>query len=194
MSTPDENLEEPPLDPAIEARDMSRRGFFSFLCYAFGGVAAAAIALPLTAFVVAPLWEQSPVVWRDVGRVDDFKVGTTTEVRYEDATSLPWAGVSAMTASWLRRDSDDKFTAFSVNCTHLGCPVRWLPQANLFMCPCHGGVYYHTGQVAAGPPPHPLPRYECQVVVKDFTMPSGEVLKDQRVVQVQASAVPITTV
>jgi menaquinol-cytochrome c reductase iron-sulfur subunit len=24
--------------------------------------------------------------------------------------------------------------AFSINCTHLGCPVRWLPDANLFMC------------------------------------------------------------
>jgi menaquinol-cytochrome c reductase iron-sulfur subunit len=53
--------------------------------------------------------------------------------------------------------------AFTVNCAHLGCPVRWLPDARLFMCPCHGGVYYEDGRVAAGPPPHPLERYPVRV-------------------------------
>jgi len=31
------------------------------------------------------------------------------------------------------------------------------------MCPCHGGVYYENGDVAAGPPPHPLSRYAVRV-------------------------------
>ena len=31
------------------------------------------------------------------------------------------------------------------------------------MCPCHGGVYYEDGSVAAGPPPHPLSRYPVRV-------------------------------
>ena len=31
------------------------------------------------------------------------------------------------------------------------------------MCPCHGGVYYEDGRVAAGPPPHPLTRYPVRV-------------------------------
>jgi menaquinol-cytochrome c reductase iron-sulfur subunit len=31
------------------------------------------------------------------------------------------------------------------------------------MCPCHGGVYYQDGTVAAGPPPLPLPRYQVRV-------------------------------
>ena len=56
--------------------------------------------------------------------------------------------------------SDDEFVAFSVNCAHLGCPVRWLREAHLFMCPCHGGVYYEDGRVAAGPAApsaHPVP-------------------------------------
>ncbi|MEJ2637255.1 MAG: Rieske 2Fe-2S domain-containing protein, partial [Calditrichia bacterium] len=65
---------------------------------------------------------------------------------------------------WLRRDSELVFIAFSIDCTHLGCPVRWLPEANLFMCPCHGGVYYKDGSVAAGPPPESLRRYPVRVV------------------------------
>lgn len=169
----------------LEAKDVSRRGFFAFLCYAMGSVAAATIAIPLSGFVVAPLWETSPEVWRDVGTVDNFKIGTTSEVDFEDATSLPWAGVSAKTGAWLRREGEDQFTAFAVNCTHLGCPVRWLPEANLFMCPCHGGVYYDNGEVAAGPPPRPLQKYRTQVVTNE---------RGERVVQVLASPIPITTV
>ena len=58
---------------------------------------------------------------------------------------------------------DGQFVAFAVNCTHLGCPVRWLQQAELFMCPCHGGVYYKDGTVAAGPPPRPLTKYPVRI-------------------------------
>ena len=55
------------------------------------------------------------------------------------------------------------FTAFAVNCTHLACPVNWQAQAEIFLCPCHGGVFYGDGRVAAGPPPRPLPRYDVRV-------------------------------
>ena len=47
------------------------------------------------------------------------------------------------------------------------------------MCPCHGGVYYSDGKVAAGPPPLPLFRYEVRVT-------NGEV-------QMKQAIVPIST-
>jgi menaquinol-cytochrome c reductase iron-sulfur subunit len=84
-----------------------------------------------------------------------------------DTSPLPWAGVTAKTAAWLRRVSADRFVAFAVNCAHLGCPVRWLPDAQLFMCPCHGGVYYADGTVAAGPPPHSLAQYATRITGDD---------------------------
>ena len=83
----------------------------------------------------------------------------TVKVDFPDSSPLPWAGVVARTAAWLRREPDGTFVAFTVNCTHLGCPVRWLPDAGLFMCPCHGGVYYANGDRASGPPPRGL--YPC---------------------------------
>ena len=64
---------------------------------------------------------------------------------------------------WVRRIADDRFQVFAINCTHLGCPVRWFPESGLFMCPCHGGVYYEDGQHASGPPPRRLYEYEYKI-------------------------------
>ncbi|MGH9742715.1 MAG: ubiquinol-cytochrome c reductase iron-sulfur subunit [Candidatus Acidiferrum sp.] len=72
-------------------------------------------------------------------------------------------GLSSKTAAWLNRQGKDQFVAFSANCSHLGCPVRWEPQAKLFMCPCHGGVYYKNGSVAAGPPPKGLTQFPVRI-------------------------------
>jgi menaquinol-cytochrome c reductase iron-sulfur subunit len=159
---------------------LSRRQFLARLSVGLGALAAAAASVPIIGFIVSPFVRQPPETWRAVGAVDNFKVGQTVQVSFLDASPLPWAGVTANTAAWLRRNSEQEFTAFSVNCTHLGCPVRWLPDAELFMCPCHGGVYYQDGAVAAGPPPLPLPQYPVRVQ-------NGQV-------EIRTSPIPITTV
>lgn len=137
------------------------------------------MAVPIVGFVVAPLFRKVPDEWIPVGKIDDFEIGKTVDVQIADPSPLPWAGITAKSAAWLRRESADEFIAFSVNCTHLGCPVRWLAEAELFMCPCHGGIYYKDGTVAAGPPPKPLYRFEVRVL-------NGSV-------QIKAAPVPITT-
>ena len=91
------------------------------------------------------------------------KIGETVQVAIEDPSPLPWAGQTTKTAVWLRRDGPAAFTAFAVNCTHLACPVNWRQDAELFLCPCHGGTYYASGDVAAGPPPYALNRYPVRV-------------------------------
>ena len=82
--------------------------------------------------------------------------------------------MTARASAWVRRESENQFTAFAINCTHLGCPVRWLQDANLFMCPCHGGVFYGDGRVAAGPPPHELFRYDTRVRNDQLELLVGE--------------------
>jgi menaquinol-cytochrome c reductase iron-sulfur subunit len=114
-----------------------------------------------------------------LGKPDDFQIGKTVAVTVTDPSSLPWAGVTAKSGVWLRRVSEDSFIAFSANCTHLGCPVRWLEGADLFMCPCHGGVYYSDGKVAAGPR-----RFRCFATM--YSVANGEV-------QMKQAIVPIST-
>lgn len=165
----------------IESQEeISRRKFFEKLSLALGGLCAAVIGLPLIGFIFAPLFRKPPgEKWIAIGKPNDFQIGKTVAVTVVDPSPLPWAGVTAKSAVWLRRESENNFIAFSVNCTHLGCPVRWLEGAQLFMCPCHGGVYYSDGNVAAGPPPRPLFRYDVRVQ-------NGEV-------QMKEAVVPIVT-
>jgi menaquinol-cytochrome c reductase iron-sulfur subunit len=154
-----------PIKPCREptAEEISRRKFLETLSIALVAVGGAIVTLPLMGFIFAPLLRKEPDVWRTVGAIGDFKVGETSAVDFLDSSPLPWAGMTAKTAAWLRRTSDQEFIAFAINCSHLGCPVRWQPSARLFMCPCHGGVYYEDGSVAAGPPPAPLERYPVRV-------------------------------
>ena len=140
---------------------VDRRRFLAAVSIAAGSVAALIVAAPSITFLLG--LRKSPYVWRAVGRADQFRSGTTVMVAFLDPSPLPWAGVTARTAAWLRRFGNDDFTAFSINCTHLGCPVHWLQDADLFMCPCHGGVFYNDGTVASGPPPKPLIRYPVRV-------------------------------
>ncbi len=159
-------------------QQISRRQFLSRMSIVLGSIGAAAAGIPVIGFIFEPLLRKPPEVWRTVGLLSDFAVGQTVKVVFEDASPLPWSGVTAKTAAWLRRESDDKFTAYAINCTHLGCPVNWLPKATLFMCPCHGGVFYKDGSVAAGPPPKPLQTYPVRISADK--------------VQIQPSPIPIT--
>jgi menaquinol-cytochrome c reductase iron-sulfur subunit len=158
-----ENSTEHSLTGAESPEILSRRRFLEKLSIALGGFCAAVVGLPLIGFVIAPLFRKVPEQWTVLGKVGDFQIGKTVSVNVLDTSPLPWAGITARNAVWLRRESENSFIAFSANCTHLGCPVRWMEGASLFLCPCHGGVYYTDGSVAAGPPPRPLFRYDVRI-------------------------------
>lgn len=145
------------------AAEADRRGFLRLVTMAAGGVAALAASVPFLGVILEPLRRRDAEIWRDVGPVDEFAVGATTRVTYPDPDPDPWSGVTVRNAAWLRREAADRFTAFSVFCTHTGCPVRWLPDAELFLCPCHGGAFDRGGGVASGPPPRPLDRPPVRV-------------------------------
>jgi menaquinol-cytochrome c reductase iron-sulfur subunit len=142
---------------------VSRRRFLSRLSIGLSALAGGVVGVPIVAYLLSPLINKAPNPWQVVGTVDQFKVGETVQVALQDPSPLAWAGQTARTAAWLRRTGATSFAAFAVNCTHLGCPVNWRPGSKLFLCPCHGGVYYADGTVAGGPPPHALFHYDARV-------------------------------
>ncbi|MBS1605337.1 MAG: Rieske 2Fe-2S domain-containing protein, partial [Bacteroidetes bacterium] len=128
--------------------DEGRRKFLIKLALGMAGISAIAASVPVLASFFAPLLERPSGTWRPVADLEGFDPGSTRLVRFENSDAEAWSGKTARTAAWLRRNGDNSFTAFSANCTHLGCPIRWETEAHLFMCPCHGGAYYPDGTVA----------------------------------------------
>jgi menaquinol-cytochrome c reductase iron-sulfur subunit len=148
---------------ATQVDDPARRLFLTKVSLGLSGLIGLAIAPPVAAALLEPLLDRPPSQWRDVGALSDFEISETVLVAFDNSTTIAWSGKSGRTGAWLRRIDESRFEAFTLNCAHLGCPVRWEKQAELFLCPCHGGVYYKDGSVAGGPPPHGLARYQVKV-------------------------------
>lgn len=158
----------------------SRRKFLVRLSLIMGAIPTTLVAVPILSALLGPLLQRQKQEWRRVAGLNEIAIGETKLVTYMDDNPLPWAGVTAKSAAWLRRETKDKFEAFSANCSHLGCPVRWVEKAELFMCPCHGGVYNKDGTVASGPPPRPLTKLEIRVNKND--------------VEIMTAPIPITPI
>jgi menaquinol-cytochrome c reductase iron-sulfur subunit len=142
--------------------ESGRRRFLGRLSLAIAGLAGIGAAIPFVAYFIRPARPAEPV-WRDVGPVADFPAGITRKVVYPDPDPDPWGGMAVRNAAWLRRERDGSMVGFSIYCTHTGCPVNWVADAELFLCPCHGGIFDRQGQVTAGPPPRPLDRAQVRV-------------------------------
>jgi Rieske Fe-S protein len=147
---------------------MTRRGAFMVGGQALGGVAAAAVLLPVVGFSVAPILETPEETWVGVGSPDEFSVDSYKAVIRTERSGIGEAG---KTTVYVRAASEDlgedpnetPFIAISTRCAHLGCPVRFFEAAGTFICPCHGGVYDFEGKVIGGPPVRPLDRFQTRV-------------------------------
>jgi menaquinol-cytochrome c reductase iron-sulfur subunit len=142
----------------------SRRAFLFKLGIALNALAATMLAIPVIGYVFSSFRSKGPYQsWILLGQVEGFPENQTRLATYRNPFTRPWDGATADIPCWVRRLSGEKFQVFAINCTHLGCPVRWFPQSHLFMCPCHGGAYYDDGARASGPPPRGLFEYKYKI-------------------------------
>jgi menaquinol-cytochrome c reductase iron-sulfur subunit len=143
--------------------ETSRRNFLIKIGAALNAIAAVLLTVPIVGYLMGALRTRKEQAWITLGPVADFPVGQTRLAKYVNPFTVPWDGETGNVPCWVRRVAADKFQIFAINCTHLGCPVRWFPESGLFMCPCHGGVYYADGEHASGPPPRRLYEYEYKI-------------------------------
>ena len=151
----------------------SRRDFLLKLGIGLNIVAGAMISIPLIGYVMSSFVKILPPQWTLLGALDKFPEGTTRLATFENAYKRPWDGEAAVIPCWVRRVSGEEFQVFAINCTHLGCPVRWFEESKLFMCPCHGGIFYEDGEHAAGPPPRALYTYKYKVENNELFIAAG---------------------
>ncbi len=142
-----------------------RRVFFRWLTCGLGAVATLLLAIPFAGYLLGT--RKRSGLWVPLGSIDDFALDQTRLVTFDNPIRQPWDGQAAHIGVYVRRHGSEKdeFLVLAANCAHLGCPVSWFPQSGLFMCPCHGGVYYASGERASGPPPRGL--FHCVWRVRD---------------------------
>ena len=153
---------------------MSRRGFLFAFGVAVNAIAAALFAVPIVGYLLAPVRRLAQQAWISLGPVSQFPEHQTRLAEYRNPFVQPWDGETANVPCWVRRLAGDTFQVFAINCAHLGCPVRWFAESGLFMCPCHGGVYYADGSRASGPPPRGLFEYMYKVEGGQLWVRGGE--------------------
>lgn len=148
----------------LHEENVTRRTFLMKVGFAMNGLVAILIATPVVRYLLGPVRKKDAYhSWVELGSIDNFRDGETTLVTYRNPFTSSWDGETANVAAYVRRESADKFTVFAINCAHLGCPVRWFSESQLFMCPCHGGVYYSDGSRASGPPERGLFTYDSKI-------------------------------
>ena len=147
-----------------QATRLSRRWFLLGFGAFFNGVVGSMLLVPIVRYLLSRVKLDSAYKsWVSLGEVDKFPVGETRLSTFVNPFRHEWDGETAGVACYVRRTAADKFQVFAVNCAHLGCPVRWFPQSQLFMCPCHGGAYYADGERASGPPERGLFTYDYKI-------------------------------
>ena len=157
--------------------DLGRRDLFMKIGIFLNGIVGMILAVPVVRYLLSPVAHErsgSYDSWVSLGNLGKFPSGQTRLATYRNPTVSPTDGDTADIACWVRNVDGQNFQVFAINCAHLGCPVRWFPQSSLFMCPCHGGVYYQDGARASGPPERGLFEYHYKVENGNLLIESGE--------------------
>ena len=153
-------------EPQATAKKVSRRQMLITFGVALNAVAGVLFAIPVVGYIFGPSRRKEmkkELAWVTLGSLTQFPEGETRLATYRNPFVRPWDGDTGNIPCWVRRISADKFQVFAINCTHLGCPVRWFQESRLFMCPCHGGAFYEDGSHASGPPPRGLFEYQHKI-------------------------------
>lgn len=130
---------------------VSRRDFAKFL------------VLTSFAFVVGQAW----IVFQNFARrrrglPPVRKIAALEAVPVGDAMTFAYPGPGDRCL--LVRTAQDRFVAYSQQCTHLSCAVVPRVADNCLHCPCHNGFFdLPTGNPTAGPPRRPLPRITLEI-------------------------------
>ena len=159
----------------LHEEKVSRRTFMMNVGIALNALVALAIATPVVGYVLGPvLRRREYLAWVPVGNVSDFPVGETKLISFQNPFTEAWDGATAKIPAYVRHSAANEFTVFAINCAHLNCPVRWFSESQLFMCPCHGGVYYADGSRASGPPERGLFKYPLKVENGKLLIEAGQ--------------------
>ncbi|MGD2156306.1 MAG: ubiquinol-cytochrome c reductase iron-sulfur subunit [Anaerolineales bacterium] len=141
----------------------TRRDFLGFMTWAIGGLIGLAMGIPAIAYIIGPaLRRDEQQDWLRLGSTSKVELGTPTLFKARVQRQTGWIVNEEEINVYVLTDNGRDFIAMSNVCTHLGCRVRWIEDQSQFFCPCHNAAFEKNGDVASGPPPRPLDRFEIK--------------------------------
>jgi arsenite oxidase small subunit len=151
-------MSEPQERDVVNDLPVSRRRFLGISCTTLSGGIVAGIAPTITTVAAQALQSENyPVV--DVAALDGLKEDTPLPFTYPDAKS-PAVLVRLRQPAAGGIGPNNTVVAYSILCTHKGCPVAYRPERKLLICPCHWSSFDPTkgGQIVIGQGSQALPQ------------------------------------
>lgn len=147
-----------------EPEQIDRRGFMSVATWSIGGLISLMMGIPAIAYILGPaLSKEKNQTWLRLGSIHKVELGTPTLFKVSLTRETGWLIEEDKIGVYVLSENGRDFIAMSNICTHLGCRVRWIADQQIFLSPCHNGMFDKEGKVISGPPPRPLDRYEVKV-------------------------------
>lgn len=143
---------------------MSRREFVTIFVGFLGTVMAVVVGLPSIGYIFSPaLKKQKTDAWVSLGPLESYPIGVPTLFNFTRTRVNGWEKTVNSFGVYVLRETEEKTATYSNWCTHLSCRVTWHEDEELYVCPCHDGLFNINGEAVSGPPPRPLLQYENKV-------------------------------
>jgi menaquinol-cytochrome c reductase iron-sulfur subunit len=151
---------QPDFDKPIEPE---RRGVLVKCIYTLSALMTGTLAASVGTYLGGTPRAADENAWSDAGEIANLRAGAPREISFERIRMDGWKETTEKATAWVVLDNQDRLTAFSPLCPHLGCAYRWEAQKELFVCPCHGSEFKEDGAVLKGPAGRQLDRYVTKV-------------------------------
>lgn len=144
--------------------EVGRRHFLTGIIGVVAGAVATLVGLPAIGYVVSPsLKKQNQSQWLTVGPVGGLILGKPTGFPFARKIKDGWTETTQTGVAFAVTHDGQDVKVFSDVCTHLGCRVSWHEDRQMFISPCHNGLFSVDGEVLGGPPPRPLDQFQTKI-------------------------------
>jgi arsenite oxidase small subunit len=149
-------------DDKESSTDPSRLTRREFVKISVSGSLAAGIAPAFAAPAAAAKPTEYPVA--NVAQLDALKVDSPVAFTYPDENS-PAVLVRLRDPAIGGIGPGNTIVAYSVLCTHKGCPVSYRPERKMMICPCHWSSFdpAKAGQMVIGQGSQALPQIQLRL-------------------------------
>ena len=127
------------------------------------GLISLMLAAPAALYLLIPAKPKNREQWAQAGDIAKLTPNSPVELVFRRRRFDGWREVVEKGTAWVVKHDETRVTAFSPNCTHLGCVYHWDEQNKDFLCPCHNSIFSIDGKVMSGPAPRPLDQYATKL-------------------------------